>query len=131
MDSFLDKFADGIMARITGPMSFRFMIQPCVAIILGIRDGIMDAKAGTLPIIADFIFNPEDRKENFKSALKSLTKPIIIGTVLDMVAQYLIFQHIRIIPAAIVGVFVMAVPYVLARGLTNRIVTLKKAGETK
>jgi hypothetical protein len=125
MESFLDKIAEGIVARLTGAMSFRFMVQPLVAIILGIRDGIMDAKAGVPPIIVNLIFNAENRKAHLGSALKSLTKPVIVGTVLDMIAQYLIFQHVRVIPAFIVGAFVMAVPYALARGISNRIVTLK------
>jgi hypothetical protein len=126
MSSFLDKVVEGIVARLVGPMSFRFMAQPIVSTLLGIRDGILDAKAGTPPIIADLIFHPENRKKNFVSAFKSLIKPVIVGTVLDMIAQYLIFEHVRIIPAAIVGVFVIAVPYVLARGISNRIVSSKK-----
>jgi hypothetical protein len=107
-------------------MSFRFMLQPAVAMLLGIRDGKNDAKAGAPPFIFDLIFHPENRQRDFSSAMKSLVKPIIIATVLDLIAQYLIFQHVRFIPGLIVGTFVMGLPYSLARGITNRIITARK-----
>ena len=125
MESFLDKVVNGIVARVAGPMSFRFILQPLMAVLLGMRDGKLDAKAGTPPFIFDLIFNPEHRKKDFASAIKSLLKPMIIGFVIDLIAQYLIFQHIRLIPALIVGVGVIALPYALSRGVTNRIISAK------
>jgi len=101
-------------------------VQPLVAIILGIRDGIMDAKAGTPPFIYDVLFKPENRKKHLKSALHSLLKPIIIGIILDAIAQYLIFEHVRVLGAVIMGTCIMGIPYALARGLTNRFVSLRK-----
>ena len=38
--------AEGIIVRLAGPMSLRFVIQPLIALLLGLRDGMMDAKAG-------------------------------------------------------------------------------------
>ena len=124
----LDKIAE----RLTGAMSFRFMLQPAIAIILGIRDGLMDAKAGTPPFIADLIFYPKDRKRQLKSAFHRLLTPIIVATVLDAIAQHLIFGHINPVGALIVGTFVMGIPYALARGITNRIATglRNRKGET-
>ena len=123
---FSGKFLDDIGARLTGAMNFRFIVQPSVAIFLGIRDGILDAKAGTPPFIFDLVFKPKHRKRQLKSAFKTLLTPIIIGIVLDAIAQYLLFKHIRPLPAVLVGAFVMGVPYSLARGITNRIVSFRK-----
>jgi hypothetical protein len=39
-------FVGGLLARLTGPMHFRLIVQPLVGIGLGIRDGLRDAKAG-------------------------------------------------------------------------------------
>ena len=114
---------DKLVARLTGAMSFRFILQPAIAVFLGIRDGLMDAKAGTPPFIADLIFNPKDRKRQLKSAFRRLLTPIIVATVLDIIAQHLIFGHINPLGAVIVGTFVMGLPYALARGVSNRIAT--------
>lgn len=124
---FSSQFLEDIVARLTGPMSFRFFLQPTVAIVLGIRDGIKDAKLGTPPFVYDVVFRREDRKAALKGALKRLTTPIIVGTLLDAIAQYLIFKQIRPLPALMVGAFVMGVPYSLARGVSNRITSAIRA----
>ncbi len=126
MTIFDGNFVDRFFERLTGAMNFRFAVQPLTAIALGIRDGILDAKAGTPPFIYNVIFKPENRKEHLKSALNSLLKPIIIGIILDAIAQYLIFEHVRILGAVFMGTCIMGIPYALARGLTNRFVSLRK-----
>lgn len=116
----------GIMVRLTGPLHFRIVVQPIMAILLGIKDGVADAKLGYPPFILDLLSNPQGRDRNLKSAWKSLTKPMVLAVVLDCVAQYLIFKQVLLIPAIIVGIILMAIPYALARGITNRIVSKKK-----
>ena len=123
MDEVIQKTVEGIVARLAGPMSFRFMLQPTIAVLLGIRDGRLDAKALTPPFIFDLVFKPADREKAIKSGLRTLLTPMIVGTVLDAVAQYLIFGRVRILPAMLVGMFVMGFPYSLARGISNRIAT--------
>lgn len=117
---FSSEFLDDLAARIAGPMSFRFIIQPIVAVILGIRDGRLDAKAGTPPFIYNVIFKKEHYRSQFRNALHSLLTPVIVGMILDAIAQYLIFKHIRPLPALLVGTFIMGVPYSLSRGISNR-----------
>ena len=117
--TFIDKLAD----RVTGPMNFRFIMQPLAAILLGIRDGKLDAKAGTPPFILDLFLTPHHRERHIKSALATLLRPIIISIILDAIAQYMIFKHINLAGAVAVGIFVMGVPYSLSRGITNRIVS--------
>jgi hypothetical protein len=123
MNELAQKVVEGIVARVVGPMSFRFIMQPAIAVLLGIRDGRLDAKAGTPPYIFDLVFKPEDRHRAISSALQSLLTPVIVGTVLDAIAQFLIFQRIHLLPALLVGAFVMGVPYSLARGISNRVIT--------
>jgi hypothetical protein len=125
-DSFA-QFVEHLVARLTGPMHFRLILQPLVAIALGIRDGLKDARAGRPPFVMDLFVRPEGRRRQLKQALQSLVKPLIIAIVLDAVAQYLMFRTIYPGAAVFVGVAVMGVPYSLARGLTNRIVS----GRTK
>lgn len=115
--TFIDKLAE----RITGPMNFRFIMQPMAAILMGIRDGKLDAKAGTPPFVLDLFMTPHHRERHIKSAFATLLKPIIISIILDSIAQYLIFKHIDAVGAIVVGTFIMGVPYALARGITNRI----------
>ncbi len=119
----LQTIVERVIARVTGPLSMRFMLQPVMATLLGIRDGRLDAKAGNPPFVMEFLFHPADRKKALRSALKSLLMPIVLGSVLDAVAQYLIFHQVRPFWAVVIGTLLMGLPYSAARGLTNRIVT--------
>jgi hypothetical protein len=119
----LQTIVERVIARMTGPLSMRFMLQPLVAILLGIRDGRLDAKAGNRPFVMEVIFHPVDRKKALQSALKSLLTPIVLGSVLDAVAQYLLFHQVRPFWAVVVGTLILGLPYSASRGLTNRIVT--------
>ena len=125
---------DGLAARLTGPMNFRFILQPALAIVMGIRDGRKDAKSGERPFLIDLFTDAAHRKENLVGALKTLTVPIAIGTVLDGISQYLIFRDvpdrgmiIRPLAALEVGATVIGLPYALSRSITNRMMQPKNA----
>jgi hypothetical protein len=118
---FTGEIIDRLAARVTGPLHFRFILQPLIAIALGIRDGRLDARAGTSPFVIDVLFGSENRREYIASALKNLATPVVIGTVLDAVSQSQIFGHVRPLGALLVGFAVLGVPYALARGIINRL----------
>ncbi|MFZ3149561.1 MAG: hypothetical protein WA137_11025 [Methanothrix sp.] len=119
--------AEGIMARVAGPMGLRFVFQPLVGLLLGIRDGMVDAKAGEPPFIFDLIANRENRTAKLASIFKSLSKTIIIALVLDAIVQYLIFDQVRVTSAIIIALIMLVIPYSLARAITNRILTKRRS----
>ena len=122
MDSSLS-IIERLVVRFTAPGHFRFILQPLGAILLGIRDGVHDAKVGTPPFIWGLMSDPKGRKRRLQKALRSLAFPIIVATVLDGVVQYLLFREIRLLGAVLLGVTIMGLPYAFARALTNRIVS--------
>lgn len=121
MDSFLQTVIDELAARISaGPMQFRLIMQPTMAICLGIRDGGRDADAGTKPFIWALLTESGTRGTLMKSALRRLALSIVVATVIDALVQYLMFGHVRPLMAVIVGTLLMGLPYSTARGLWNR-----------
>lgn len=131
------RFVKDLSARSAWPLSFRLIIQPVVAVLLGLRDGRRDAKAGTPPFVFDLLLQPKDRSRAVKSAMKTMLKPLIVGVLLDCIAQYLMvrqgaLERIYPVPALIVALGLMGVPYALARGLANRVATRRRsrAGRT-
>jgi hypothetical protein len=121
-----NSIAEGIIARIVGPMSLRFVFQPLVGLLLGARDGVRDAKAGEPPFIFDLIVNRANRRIKLASLFTSLSKTIIIAVVLDLIAQYLIFGQVHITGALAIAAVILVVPYSLARAITNKVVTKRK-----
>jgi hypothetical protein len=128
----LSRIFDELVARITsGPMQFRLIIQPTMALILGIRDGLADAKAGSPPFLWGLLFRRSDLKPSLQAALRRLRIPVVMATLADALVQYLMFHHVRPLTAVIVGVLLMGVPYCIARGISNRIRSRYQAAQLK
>ena len=112
-------------------MQVRFIVQPIMAAVLGIRAGIHDARQATPPFIWSLCTRPEGRKRQLKQALKHLMIPLIVAIVLDGIVQYLLFDRIRILGAVILGTLLMGLPYSLTRGIANRIVSARDHSHTR
>lgn len=113
---------DRLARMLSGPGRFRFIVQPIIAILLGIRDGRMDAKAGKPTFLISVFFTRGERLAALKSGAKSFIKPFIVSVILDMVVQFFLFRDVHIWSAFVVGTLLIALPYSLARGLTNRFI---------
>jgi len=55
-------FIEDIPKRLTGPGRFRFGLQPLVAILLGVRSGLADARAGLPPYLYGVFFHRAARR---------------------------------------------------------------------
>ena len=111
---------DTIEAMLSGPGSVRFILQPLVAILLGVRDGRSDSSAGRPPYLYGLVFTRDVRGVEVTTALRTLAPPIAVAVILDAVLQYVIFGAVRLWQALAVGAVLIALPYIAARGLTGR-----------
>jgi hypothetical protein len=112
---------EGLARRLAGPASFRFILQPLIAAIVGIRDGVSDAKLGLPPYGFVVLFDTDRRRQMVKVGLKRTAIPLVVGVVIDMVVQWMLFQRVFLTAAILVGVLLVGLPYLVARGLTNRV----------
>jgi len=117
---FSDAFLRDLPKRLKGPGRFRFILQPAVAIFLGIRAGVADAKARRRPYLLGLVLDHGQRLNMLKEALGQLSTLIAVAILLDCVSQFLILRQIFPGPALIVGPVLIALPYSLSRALTNR-----------
>jgi hypothetical protein len=46
MDHLITRITGDLIARVTGPMKFRLVLQPAMATFFAIRDGLKDAREG-------------------------------------------------------------------------------------
>ena len=107
-------------AMLEVPGRLRFVIQPLIAIALGFRDGRKDAGARRPPFGIAILFDRHHRAANLGAGIKAIAMPLTIGIVADLVVQYLLVQHIALWHGVIAGAVLIALPYILSRGLTNR-----------
>jgi hypothetical protein len=118
---FTSQFFGDMLARLHGPGRLRFILQPTVAILLGIRDGRKDARAGAVPFLWGVVFHKELRPRLLKQMLTSVRNIVAIAILLDLISQYLIFHLVRPGAALVLGPVLIALPYGCARALSNRI----------
>jgi hypothetical protein len=118
---FTNQFYNDILARLSGPGRLRFIIQPTVAILLGVRGGMKDAGSGLPPFLWALAFHKEHRRGLLRSTIISVRNLVAIAILLDIVSQFLIFKEIRPGAALVVGPVLIGVPYALSRAVTNRI----------
>lgn len=109
-------------AMLHGPGRFRYIVQPIVAVVLGIRDGRLDAAAGRPPYLLALATGTGGRRETLKSALSSIGVPLVVGFVIDVLMQRCILHRVHLLVALLSGAFLIALPYAAARALTNRTV---------
>ena len=120
---FSREFLLDLPKRLTGPGRFRFLLQPVVAVALGVAAGRADARAGRAPYLGALLLGTEDRGSLARSALRDLANVLLVGILLDSVAQWLILGASYPGAALLVGPVLIGVPYALARALANRATT--------
>ena len=111
---------EDIPTRLEGPGRFRFVLQPLIAIILGIRGGRADYRAGRPAYLYGLVFHGSLRAELFRSALAHVANIMLMGILVDSVCQWLILGISYPGAALVVGPVLIMLPYSVARALSNR-----------
>ena len=123
----LNRFFGSFLPRLDGPLHFRFIMQPTMAIIAAVIDGIKDAKVGRPPYFWDIVKNPARRMENFKLAWVRIGKIFILAVVLDVIYQIKVYHWWYPGETLAVAILLAIVPYIIVRGPINRIISWRRA----
>ena len=121
MEDALLRIAENLADRITGPLHFRLILQPVMASIFAIRAGLNDAKAGRPPYFWALATDPAHRVEMIKDGWKSVGKVFTLALILDVVYQIVELRFVYPGEAIIVSIVLAIIPYLILRGLVNRI----------
>jgi hypothetical protein len=128
---FSRQFLEELPQRFSGPGRFRFILQPAIAIILGFRGGLADARAGRPAYVYGMLFSGLHRGEYVRSGLGAIRDLIAVGIVLDAVSQLLIYHQVHPGAALVVGPVLICLPYSVARALTNRAARLLRRRDSE
>jgi hypothetical protein len=108
------------LARPSGMLNFRFILQPVLASIVAIRDGIKDEKAGKRAFLWEVLTSRAHRTGLLQGAWKALRLPILIASTLDAIYQLSIHHWIYPLELIFTVTLLAVVPYVILRGPVNR-----------
>jgi hypothetical protein len=106
-----------------GSFQIRLIAQPLIALALGTRFGIRDAKKGHEPFFMSLVHAEHDRWPRLKQGLRDAIVPLCVAFVLDGILQRIILGHVRLMGALVVGALLVFLPFLIGRGVSNRIWT--------
>lgn len=123
LHEFLAPHLDMLVRRVDGPMAFRFIMQPTVAIILGIRAGLRDARAGRPAYFFWPAFLGLTRaRELLRAAWTDVGKVFVIAFGLDVAYTLTVNRWVYPVQSLLVAASLALLPYLLVRGPATRIV---------
>jgi len=111
---------DVVRDMTSGKGQLRLVIQPVLAIVLGARLGIADAREGAAPFLLRLATAGRDRAKLMKRSLSDVVLPLCMSIVLDGIIQHYTLGYVRPVAAVLVGMLLVWLPYSLSRALTNR-----------
>ena len=124
MGSLLSTYWTDFISRFDGPLHFRLIAQPLMAIFFAVRDGRRDAREGRGAYIWKFVHKPEHRRQLLASGVKSISKVFLMALALDVAYQFLEWGGLKPLQALLTATVLAVVPYVVLRGPVNRVMQM-------
>ncbi|MBK7446396.1 MAG: hypothetical protein IPJ45_10375 [Ignavibacteria bacterium] len=126
MEDLITRIFDNLGLKTEGPMKFRFILQPIVSLIFAVKAGLRDSKSGEVPYFWGLIKGKGERKDLLKEGWKDVGKLFVIALLLDIIAQIIILKTVYPFEAVITAIILAFIPYIIFRGIVNRIISLFK-----
>jgi len=123
-DESLGRLWTDVLDRPGGPMTFRFILQPAMAIIAALRDGFHDARLGRRPYIWALIHGVRDsggRSGRLCEGIVSTARILILGVIMDIIYQWKVLDTFYPGQSAVIAILLAFIPYLLLRGPFERI----------
>ncbi|MFE0500014.1 hypothetical protein ACFW0P_04435 [Lysobacter soli] len=115
-----------LVERPSGPMAFRFLLQPIMAIAAAWKDGAKDAATGRSPYFWTVLTDPVRRHSRLVEGLRATGKILAIGVAMDLAYQGFVLKHFYPVEAILVALLLAFVPYLLLRGPVARFLVARR-----
>jgi len=116
-----------VMARPSATLSFRFILQPTIAVITAINDGLKDARRGRSPFVRAILKEPAQRKLRLNEGLNATARILLLGIAVDIIYQLIEFERFYPIESLLIALLLAFIPYCIVRGLVVRVSSPKSA----
>jgi len=121
MEELLMRVWTNLMDRVGGPMTFRVILQPTMAVLLAVRAGLKDAREGRPPYLWTILTDPEERDGLLREGWKATARVFLLAVIMDVIYQWIVQHWIYPGEVLIVAVLLAIVPYLLIRGPVTRV----------
>jgi hypothetical protein len=123
-----ERFWHDLLERPEQLMRFRFVLQPIMAAIAALHDGIEDARLGRSPYIWTLLSSPSERAGRMAEGVISTARVLLLGLCMDTVYQLIVLKTFYPAEAVAVAITLGFIPYLLLRGPIHRIARWRRGG---
>jgi hypothetical protein len=121
MDDQLSQFISDLAGRLNGPLSFRFFLQPLMATLYALRDGVADSRANRSPYFWSMFTEPDQRRQRLREGWTAVARVMALAVFMDLIYQVMVFRWVYPLQLAVVVLGLALLPYVVLRGPVERI----------
>ena len=118
---FLSRIVEDLAGRVDGPMKFRLILQPLMAIGFAVHAGLVDARAGRPAYFWSLFHDSAHVRERLRNGWGDVGKIFAAAVVMDAIYQWIVIRWVYPGEALMVAALLAFVPYLLVRGLVTRI----------
>src|SRR3954471_3846708 len=117
----IERFWNEILARPSGPLAFRLVLQPLMAVYLASRDGWRDAENNSEPYLWAILHDPQSRRPRLREGVPSMTRLLVLTAGMDLLYQVIRLDAVRPLETVFITIALAFIPYLVVRGPAARI----------
>jgi hypothetical protein len=121
MDEMFQRLWTDLVDRIGGPLSFRLILQPLMAVVLAVRSGFRDARTGRRPYLVVLFSGGVEIRDQLRHGWGDIGRVFILAIVIDAIYQAIVLRWFYPGEALITAVVLAILPYTLLRGPAARV----------
>ena len=125
MGHYFSSYLNDFIARFDGPLHFRLIMQPLMAVFLAMRDGAKDTREGRSAYLWTLLTDPAQRRYLLTDGWKGISRIFLLACALDVVYQLIEWHRLKPLEVLLTAVILAVVPYALLRGPINRLLRLR------
>ena len=111
----MQRLWNDLVDRPGGSMTFRFILQPTMAAIAALHDGVKDARTGRSPYFWTAVNRPDERADRLREALNATARIVLLGIGMDAIYQWKVYGTFYPVEALDIAILLALAPYLLLR----------------
>jgi hypothetical protein len=115
------RFWSDIQERIHGPMTFRFVLQPAMAFLAALADGIRDARQGHKAFFWTALRDPTQQRGRLREGLISTARVCLLGICMDVIYQLRVLDEFYPAEAVMMAILLAVIPYFVFRWIVESV----------
>ena len=113
------RFWADIADRLHGPMTFRFYLQPTMAFVAALVDGIRDVRFGHKSFFWSADRDPTLRAGRLREGMISTARVVLLGISMDAIYQFKVFDRFYPVEALMMAILLAVIPYFIFRWIVE------------